>query len=381
LQEPAGFLLWSTDHRIVSTLSTPREADNADEGTLAARSEGAATPPRWSLAFMLAVGRGLVVVTRQWIAPRATHALTVARGLIEVARQPIAQYAAHAPRRVRTLSALKWLAIALACLYVGGVAVLYLKQRSLMYFPDTVHTTPADAGLPEVTEVPLTAADGVHVTAWFAPPQGDKPVIVYFHGNGGSLRYGAARFRQLIGAGIGLVALEYRGYGGNEGSPSEHGLIADGEAAYAYAAAHYPVSQIVLWGQSLGSGVAVAVAAQKPVARIILEAPFTSTAAVASLRYWYVPVGLLMKDQFHSDRRIQKVTAPLLILHGVKDQVVPYAMGERLFELANQPKHIVQFLDAGHDNLDANGALNAVARFLAGDLDQVPKPPKISNPS
>ncbi len=325
---------------------------------------------------MLAVGRGIIVVTRQWIAPRAADALVVARQFIEVAPERIARYAAYAPWRGHALSALKWLAIAVAFLYVGAVAVLYAKQRSLMYFPDTVHTTPADAGLPEATEVPLTAADGVHVTAWFTAPSGDKPIIVYFHGNGGSLRYGAARFRQLIGAGIGLVALEYRGYGGNEGSPSESGLIADGEAAYAYAAAHYPVSQIVLWGQSLGSGVAVAVAAEKPVARVILEAPFTSTAAVASLRYWYVPVSLLMKDQFHSDRRIQKITAPVLILHGVKDQVVPYAMGERLFELANKPKHIVRFLDAGHDNLDANGALNAVASFLAGDLDETPKPPR-----
>ena len=249
-----------------------------------------------------------------------------------------------------------------------------------MYFPDTAHTTPAEAGLPQATELPLTAADGVHITAWFVAPQGDKPVIVFFHGNGGSLRYSVARFRELIGAGIGLVALEYRGYGGNEGSPSEAGLIADGEAAYAYAAAHYPTKQIVIWGQSLGSGVAVAVAAEKPVGRIILEAPFTSTAAVASIRYWYIPVSLLMKDQFHSDRRIQKVTAPLLILHGMKDQVVPFAMGERLFELANKPKHIVRFLDAGHDDIDANGALNAVARFLAGDLDRVPSPPKIANP-
>ncbi len=183
------------------------------------------------------------------------------------------------------------------------------------------------------------------------------------------LRDSVPRFRQLIGAGIGLVALEYRGYGGNPGSPSERGLIADGEAAYAFAAAHYPAKQIVLWGQSLGSGVAVAIAAEKPVGRVILEAPFTSAAAVASIRYWYMPVRLLMKDQFHSDRRIDKVTAPLLILHGVHDQVVPYAMGERMFELANRPKHIVRFLDGGHEDLDANGALDAVARFLAGDLD------------
>ena len=363
----------------MSTLSAPHEADSGNDGTPPGRGEGA-VPPRWTVEYTLAVGRGLVEVTRQWMAPRAAYAIAVVRGVIEVTRQSMAPYAPYVLRRTPALRALKWLAIAVALIYVGIAAVLYAKQRSLMYFPDTVRTTPAAAGLPEAAEVPLTAADGVRVTAWFAPPQSGKPVIVYFHGNGGSLRYGVARFRQLIGAGIGLVALEYRGYGGNEGSPSERGLIADGEAAYAYAAAHYPVSQIVLWGQSLGSGVAVAVAAEKPVGRVILEAPFTSTAAIASTRYWYIPVSLLMKDQFHSDRRIQKVTAPLLVLHGVKDQVVPYAMGERLFELANKPKHIVRFLDAGHDNLDANGALNAVARFLAGDLDQIPKPPKIADP-
>jgi uncharacterized protein len=265
--------------------------------------------------------------------------------------------------------ALMWITIFALCVYACFAAMLYLTQRSLMYFPDTAHTTPAQAGLPEAVEVPLTAADGVHITAWHVPPRTGFPVIVYFHGNGGALRYGVARFRQLVGAGIGLVALEYRGYGGNGGSPSERGLIADGEAAYAFAAAHYSVPQIVLWGQSLGSGVAVAVAAEKPVGRLILEAPFTSAAAVASARYWYMPVSLLMKDPFRSDERIGKVTAPLLILHGVHDQVVPYAMGERMFELANQPKHIVRFLDGGHEDLDRNGALDAVARFLSGDLD------------
>jgi uncharacterized protein len=125
----------------------------------------------------------------------------------------------------------------------------------------------------------------------------------------------------------------------------------------------------VVWGESLGSGVAVAIAAEKPVARVILEAPFTSASAVASIRYWYMPVRLLMKDQFRSDERISKVTAPLLILHGFRDRTVPYAMGEQLFDLAKQPKHIVKFLDGEHEDLDANGALNAVARFLAGDLD------------
>jgi uncharacterized protein len=254
-------------------------------------------------------------------------------------------------------------------LYAGLVATLYLTQRSLMYFPDTVSTTPAQAGLPEAREVPLTASDGVRISVWSVAPRDDKPVIVYFHGNGGALRLGVPRFRKLVGSGIGLVALEYRGYGGNAGTPTERGLIADGNAAYVFAAAHYPAKQIVLWGQSLGSGIAVAIAAKRSVGRLILEAPFTSAAALAGLHYRYMPTQLLIKDQFRSDRRIGKVTAPLLILHGAHDQVTPYAMGERLFELANEPKHIVRFLDGGHDDLDANGALFAVAQFLAGELD------------
>jgi uncharacterized protein len=218
-----------------------------------------------------------------------------------------------------------WVAVIALAAYVGVAAMMYFAQRFLMYFPETIHTTPAAAGLPEAQEVPLTTADGVPVVVWHVPPQDGKPVIIYFHGNGGALKYRVARFRKLITDGIGLVALEYRGYGGLSGNPTEQGLIADAEAAYAFAAAHYPVQQIV--------------------------------------------VLLLMKDQFRSDERIGKVTAPLLILHGVHDRTVPYAMGEHLFEIANKPKHIVRFLDGGHEDLDANGALDAVGRFLAGDLD------------
>jgi hypothetical protein len=267
------------------------------------------------------------------------------------------------------MTVLTWLAVIALCVYVGLAAMLYVAQRSLMYFPETIHTTPAQAGLTRAEEVALTTADGEHIFAWHVAPGDGKPVILYFHGNGGALHYRVGRFQKLIDDGLGLVAVEYRGYGGSSGSPSERGLIADAEAAYAFAAARYSTSQIVVWGESLGTGVAVAIAAEKPVGRVILEAPFTSAYAVGAERYWYLPVRLLMKDQFRSDERIRKVTAPLLILHGVQDQVVPYAQGEQLFDLANKPKHIVRFLDGGHEDLDSNGALTAVARFLAGDLD------------
>ena len=268
-----------------------------------------------------------------------------------------------------TVTALACAAAVLACTYIGLAAVLYFSQRSMMYFPETVHTTPAQAGLPEAQEVELTASDGARITAWHVPPRSGKPVILYFHGNGGALRYRVDRFRKLIAAGVGLVGVEYRGYGGSDGSPSEAGLIADAEAGYAFTVSRYWPQELVLWGESLGSGVAVALAAEKPVGRVILEAPFTSTAAVAAINYWYMPVRLLMKDQFRSDERVGKITAPVLILHGVKDRTVPYAMGERMFDLTKARKHIVRFLDGGHEDLDKNGALHAVGRFLAGDLD------------
>ncbi len=267
------------------------------------------------------------------------------------------------------MTALKFAAVLVVCLYLGVAVFVYYAQRSLMYFPETIRTAPAQAGLPEAEEVTLTAADGVNTIAWHVPPRDDKPVILYFHGNGGALRYRVDRFRRLITDGIGLVALEYRGYGGSSGSPSEAGLIADGEAAYAFAAARYRAQQIVPWGESLGAAIAVALAAERPVGRVILEAPFTSAAAVAATHYWYMPVRLLMSDQFRTDERIGKVTAPVLILHGKKDAIVPFAMGEQLFELTKAPKHIVRFLDGGHEDLDVNGALHAVGRFLAGDLD------------
>jgi uncharacterized protein len=278
----------------------------------------------------------------------------------------------NAPRtrsRGRAMTVIGWSSVIALVLYAGLTAMVYLAQRSLMYFPDTAHTTPAEAGFPQAEEVPLTSADGTKIHVWHVAPRDTKPVIIYFHGNGGSLPGRVDRFRRLTADGIGLVGVEYRGYGGSSGAPSEQGLIDDAKAGYAFAAARYPVPQIVVWGESLGSGVAVALAAEKPVGRVILEAPFTSTEAVGARRYWYLPVRFLMKDQFHSDERIGKVTAPLMIMHGVQDQTVPYAMGEHMFELANKPKHIVRFLDGGHEDLDSHGALDAVARFLAGDLD------------
>jgi fermentation-respiration switch protein FrsA (DUF1100 family) len=249
--------------------------------------------------------------------------------------------------------------------YAALVALLYLAQRSMMYFPDTGRYAPAAVGLSRAEEVALRASDGEQVLAWHAPAQGDKPVVLYFQGNGGGLNLRADRFRRLTADGTGLLALNYRGYGGSGGSPSEAGLIADGLAAYGFAAARYPAARIALWGESLGTGVAVALAAERPVGRVILESPFTSIADVAASIYWFVPVRLLIKDPFYSDARIAKVTAPVLVLHGARDDVVPIRFGERLYALIRAPKRFVRLADAGHNDHDGYGAVEFVREFLA----------------
>jgi fermentation-respiration switch protein FrsA (DUF1100 family) len=257
--------------------------------------------------------------------------------------------------------------IALAC-YLGLVAIMYLAQRALMYFPYTVRMTPAEVDFPQASEVALTAADGVRILAWTVPPKTGKPVIVYLHGNGGSLAHRVHRFGKLIDDGTGLVALSYRGYGGSEGRPTEDGLIADGRAAYDFARTTYPDAMIVLWGESLGTGVAVAIAGENDVAAVILEAPFTSAADVAFSAYPFLPVSWLMKDQFRSDARIGRVKAPVLVMHGERDRVVPFRLGQQLHAMANEPKQFVRFPDGGHEDLDRYDHLKAARDFLARHL-------------
>jgi uncharacterized protein len=262
------------------------------------------------------------------------------------------------------MTTLKWLLILVLVGYGGFVALLYVTQRSMQYHPETFRVPPAAAGFPEAAEVVLDTADGERIIVWHVPARGEQPIVLYFHGNGGSLRGRVERFRELTADGTGLVALSYRGYGGSSGSPSEAGFIADANAAYAFAVARDPAQRIVAWGESLGSGVAVALAADKPVGHVVLETPFTSAADVGAELYWFAPVRLLMKDQFRSDLRIGKVTAPVLVLHGDRDGVVPFAFGERLYAMINAPKQFVRFPGLGHNDLGAQ-AVAAAKAFLA----------------
>jgi fermentation-respiration switch protein FrsA (DUF1100 family) len=189
-------------------------------------------------------------------------------------------------------------------------------------------------------------------------------VVLYFHGNGDHLAGFFGRFGDMVADGTGIVALSYRGYAGSSGQPSERGLLLDAAAAYAFTAARYEASRIVLWGFSLGTGVAVALAADQPVGKLILEAPYTSIMDVAASHFRILPVRWLLRDRFHSDQRIGRVAAPLLIMHGERDFTIPIGMGERLFSLAREPKQFVRFPAGGHVDLDSYGAMQTARQFI-----------------
>ncbi len=263
------------------------------------------------------------------------------------------------------MTAVKWALVIVVGGYGLVLALLYVAQRAVMYGPDTRRVAPAQVGLAGAEELMLETPDGERIIAWHVAPREQRPVIVYFHGNGGNVSYRAARFRTFASAGFGVVALSYRGYGGSSGHPSEAGLIADAVAVYTAANRRYGADRIVLWGESLGTGVAVALAAERPIKALVLESPFASALEIAARAYPIFPVAWLMKDPFRSDQRIGRVAAPVLVMHGDRDAVVPIGSGERLFALIAAPKRFVRFPGAGHDDLAEHGAITTAIDFIA----------------
>lgn len=253
----------------------------------------------------------------------------------------------------------------LAALYVAALTGLATFQRSLQYQPNTAVVTPADAGLPQVVTLQLEASDGETLNAWFAEPGEGRPLLLYFQGNGGVPANRRERFGEFLKSGYGLLAIAYRGYGGSTGTPTEEGLLRDAEAAYAEAQRRsFAPKRIVIVGESLGTGVATILAARHDAAALVLDAPYLSAVSVAQGRYPIFPVSLLMQDDFRSDLAIVKVRAPVLMLHGEDDPIIPIASARDLYALANQPKEFIAAPHAGHLVLHLPAIYPRVAAFI-----------------
>lgn len=248
------------------------------------------------------------------------------------------------------LIALAWVA------GVWGMVVLvaWVVQRRLIYMPMTSDLPPAGALLPGAEEVIMAAEDGVRLGAWFVPAHGgaDGPVVIVFNGNAGDRSFRAPLADKLARVGMSVLLFDYRGYGGNLGRPTEGGLAADARAARAYLVEvrGVPADRIIYYGESLGSGVAIGLAAEYPPAALVLRSPFRSLVHLGRKHYPILPVRLLLRDRFAGIERIARVSSPVLVIAGDRDVIVPHAESQEIWAAAAEPKSLVTIPGADHND-------------------------------
>ncbi len=253
---------------------------------------------------------------------------------------------------------------------VAALATLYVKQRSLLYFPSRIVGTPAESGLGSAEVISLKTRDGEAVSGWYLKGRNDK-IIVYFHGNGGNIATRAYRFQDLNERGFSVLAIDYRGYGDSFGTPTETGLHTDADAAYDFAVAKgFTGDRILLFGESLGSGVALELASRSPVTGIILDSPYSSVVDVAAGRFPFLPVRQLMHDQFRSDLWIKAIKVPMLIMHGTDDIVIPIVYARRLAALGGDKVTYIEVPGGGHlawDDVSDDSRVDAWLKRFGSD--------------
>ena len=258
-----------------------------------------------------------------------------------------------------------------AAVLLGVVALLVLAwalQRRLIYLPGSEPVPPAQAVLPGADEVSFDTEDGLRLRGWFVPGgSGATPAVLVFNGNAGNRSARVPLARALARAGTSVLLFDYRGYGGNPGSPSETGLAADARAARAYLLSRSDVrpQSLVYFGESLGAAVALGLAIEHPPAGLVLRSPFTSLVDVGQLHYPYLPVRALLKDRYESLQRVVELRCPLLVLAGGADDIVPLEQSRRLYEAAAQPKRYVEIPGAGHNDLELLAGDRLVREVLA----------------
>ena len=265
--------------------------------------------------------------------------------------------------------------LVVAAVLAATIGLLWALQRRLLYLPAPQTVPPAASVLPGAEEVAFETADGVRLGGWFVRRDGRPgrpgPAVLVCNGNGGNRSLRAPLAAALARMGLHVLLFDYRGYGGNPGHPTEEGLAADARAALDHLAGRPEVdpARVVYFGESLGAAVALRLATERPPAALVLRSPFASLAEVGQLHYPLVPVSLLLRDRYDSATLAPRLTAPLLVVAGGRDRIIPASHSRRLFAAAPQPKRLVVLDGADHNDHDLLAGPRLLAelrRFLAG---------------
>ena len=263
--------------------------------------------------------------------------------------------------------------LTVAVVLLAALALLWSQQRRLIYLPAPRSVPPAEALLPGAEEVSFPTEDGLRLDGWFLPAAaaGRGPAVLVCNGNAGNRSLRAPLAAALARAGLAVLLFDYRGYAANPGRPTEPGLAADARAAAAYLAGRPEVdpARLVYFGESLGAAVALRLATERPPAALVLRSPFWSLAEVGRVHYPWLPVSLLLADRYDAAARVGRLAAPLLVVAGERDRIVPAAHSRRLFDAAPQPKRFVLLPGADHNDLDLLAGprlLDEVTAFLRG---------------
>jgi fermentation-respiration switch protein FrsA (DUF1100 family) len=255
-------------------------------------------------------------------------------------------------------------------LVVSLLAGLWIFQRHLIYLPTGTVPPIADV-LPGWSEETIATQDGLKLLAWYRTPESGKPVVVVLPGNAGNRSDRAPLGARLAEEGYGVLLIDYRGYGGNPGHPSEGGLELDARAASSFVREQAPGHDVILFGESLGAAVAIGLAVDEPPAVLILRSPFTSLADAAAEHYPFLPVRVLLRDRYPSYDRIGGIQSPVLVVAGTEDSIVPLAQSRTIYELAPHPKEWLSINNADHNDyelLAGTTLVSTVVRFVEDAL-------------
>jgi len=252
------------------------------------------------------------------------------------------------------------------CIYLIIILIMFIFQRSLLYLPSKEKLSTTYYSNTELEKVEFKTSDGLFLKSLFKQPTNNAQItIVVFHGNAGHIGHRVEKFKPFLEEGYGLLLVEYRGYGENEGKPTEDGFYKDGVAALDFLSRQNISKQkTILYGESLGCGLAVKLSTEDKYHSTILEAPYTSIAEVASEHYWYLPAKWLVLDRFDIIGIIKNIKSPLLVLHGEEDNVISIEFGKKIFNSAPKPKEAFYIKKAGHNNLYEFKIYQKVINFI-----------------